>query len=135
MLSLLITPLILFLISFLILDRDIAVVSRLLVCWILLDLFTWQVFGLDYFYLRAALVDILLVCTMVSFVRGIRLYFVTTPIAISLFLNLYEHVSYFQTMFYPYRHHIQLILMQVMIWGLIYGCRWRKLCNKTHTQN
>lgn len=135
MLSLLITPLILFLISFLILDRDVAVVSRLIVCWILLDLFTWQVFGLDYFYLRAAFIDILLACTVVSFIRGVRLYFVTVPITISLFLNLYEHVSYFQTMFYPYRHYIQSILMQVMIWGLIYGCNWRKLCNKTHTQN
>lgn len=135
MLSLLITPLILFLISFLILDRDIAVVSRLIVCWILLDLFTWQVFGLDYFYLRAALMDILLTCTIASFIKGMRLYFVTIPITISLFLNLYEHVSYYQTVFYPYRHYIQFMLMQVMIWGLIYGCRWRKLCNKTHTQN
>lgn len=135
MLSLLITPFILLLISFLILDKDIVVVSRLIFCWIILDLVTWQIFGLDYFYLRAVLMDILLLTTVSTLLKGLRVYIVVIPIIISLLLNLYEHVSYYQTIFYPYRQYIQFGLMQIMLWGLVVGCRWRKVCNKTHTQN
>lgn len=136
MLYLFITPIILLLISYLIRDKDIVEVSRYISYILLLDIFSWFVFPTtESYYLRSVLIDIALFFAVLNIDNSRRFMVLATPIIISLLLNLYEHVSYYQTIFYPYRQYIQFGLMQIMLWGLVVGCRWRKVCNKTHTQN
>ncbi len=134
MLYLFVTPIILILISYIIRDKDIVEASRYISGIILLDILSWFLFPTeDYYYLRSALIDIVMFFAILGIQDSRRFVILTISIFISLLLNLYEHVSYYQTIFYPYRQYIQFGLMQTMLWGLIVGCKWRTLCKKTNT--
>lgn len=134
MISLLITPITLLVISFLIKNKDVVVVSRLLSLFLFLNISYHFNIGYDYFYLKEVLFDTVILCSAFLLKDRVRSYFIIVPCILSILLNLYEHISYYQTIFYPYRQYIQFGLMQIMLWGLIVGCRWRNVCNKTHTQ-
>lgn len=135
MMYLLITPITLILLSYLIKDKDIVEVGRYISFILFVDILSWLVFpSLDFYYLRSALIDVAMFFAILGVKNSRRFLFITIPITISFFLNLYEHISYYQTIFYPYRQYIQFGLMQIMLWGLVVGCRWRNVCNKTHTQ-
>lgn len=134
MVSLLITPITLLVISFLIKNKDVVVVSRLLSLFLFLNISYHFGIGQEYFYLKEVLFDAVILSSAFLLRDRFRSYFIIVPCIISIILNLYEHVSYYQTIFYPYRQYIQFGLMQIMLWGLIVGCRWRNVCNKTHTQ-
>ena len=135
MMYLFITPILLLLLSYLVRDKDIVEVSRYISFILFVDIFSWLAFpNVDYYYLRSALIDIAMFFAILGVKNSRRFLFIVIPISLSLFLNLYEHISYYQTIFYPYRQYIQFGLMQIMLWGLIVGCRWRNVCNKTHTQ-
>lgn len=134
MISLLITPITLLVISFLIKNKDVVVVGRLLSLFLMLNISYHFGIGQEYFYLKEVLFDIAILCSAFLLKDRFRSYFLIVPCIVSMMLNLYEHISYYQTIFYPYRQYIQFGLMQIMLWGLIVGCRWRNICNKTHMQ-
>lgn len=133
MLYLLITPITLLIISFLIRDKDIVAVSRYLVAVLSLDIVTWMLFPTDLYYIRSALIDILMFVIIFQLQDIRKSLVVGVPCIISFLLNIIEQFSYYETIYYPYRPYIQFILMQVMLWGIIYGCKWRTLCKKTNT--
>jgi hypothetical protein len=133
MMYLLITPITLMIISFLIRDKDIVEVSRYLSVVLVLDILTWFLFPTDFYYIRSALIDILMFIVVFKLDDVRKSLLVGVPCIISFLLNVIEQFSYYATIFYDYRSYIQFILMQIMIWGLIYNCKWRKLC-KTSSQ-
>lgn len=133
MMYLLITPITLMIISFLIRDKDIVEVSRYLSVVLVLDIITWIMFQTDFYYIRSALIDILMFVVVFKLDDVRKSLLVGLPCIISFLLNVTEQFSYYATVFYDYRPYIQFVLMQIMIWGLIYNCKWRKLC-KTNSQ-
>jgi hypothetical protein len=133
MMYLLITPITLLIISYLIRDKDIVEVSRYLSGVIILDIISWILFPTYYYYIRSALIDILMFIVVFQLNNVRKSLLVGVPCMISFLLNIIEQFSYYETIFYPYRPYIQFALMQCVLWGLIYGCRWRQVCSKTHT--
>lgn len=133
MMYLLITPITLLIISYLIRDKDIVEVSRYLSGVIILDIISWILFPTDYYYIRSALIDVLMFVMVFQLNSIGKSLLVGVPCIISFILNIIEQFSYYETIFYPYRPYIQFTLMQCMILGLIYGCRWRHICSKTKT--
>ncbi len=132
MLHLLITPVILIIVSFFICNKDIVVASRYLAAVFLFDILTWNYTPSDWYYIRSAVVDVFMFLS-VFFVRnnlaslGVGIACVT-----SFTLNIYEQISYYQTVFYSYRGYLQFALTQLMVLSLLMDCRWRDLCKKTH---
>lgn len=133
MLYLLITPIILLILSFIIVNRDIKVVSRLFSLVLVLDVLLLPIFNTDMYYIKYATFDCLMLIFSCILKSKVNRYIVASVCIISFCMNIYEHLSYYQTVFYNYRHNIQFALIQIMIFGLIYKCQWREFW-KTNTQ-
>lgn len=134
MLYLLITPITLIILSYIIRDKDIVEVSRYLSAVLVLDIISWMLFATDFYYIRSALIDILMFIVVFQLSDVKKSLFVGIPCMLSFLLNIYEAFSYYQTIFYDFRPYIQFVLMQTMLWGLVYNCKWRKLW-RTDSQN
>jgi hypothetical protein len=126
MMYLLITPITLMIISFLIRDKDIVEVSRYLSVVLILDILTWLLFQTDFYYIRSALIDILMFVVVFKLDDTKKSLIIGLPCMISFVLNIIEQFSYYQTIFYDFRPYIQFILIQIMLWGLVFNCKWRK---------
>ncbi len=133
MFSLLITPVILVILSFLVKDRNISLVSRLLCLILLLDMVTYQIFKFEWFYIRYAFFDLLMFSTVFLLRDNLRSLLVGLPCVLSFMLNIYEQFSFYQTIFYDYRQYLQFIFMQTIVLGLVVNCEWRTVW-KTNTQ-
>lgn len=59
-----------------------------------------------------------------SFYKKVLLFII---IACSLFMNIYEGMSYYQTFIYPYRDVIQWWMVEFMFIILAWKCEWRVL--------
>ena len=133
MLSLLITPFILVILSFLVKDSNISLVSRLLSFILIVDITTWKLLPQEFYYLRSASLDIMMFSTVFILRDNLRALFVGLPCILSFILNIYEQFSYYQTIFYEYRPYLQFVFMQAIILGLVVNCEWRTTW-KTNTQ-
>lgn len=132
--SLFITPIILLIMSFLVKDKNISLVNRLLSFILIVDILTWKLCPQEFYYMRSASIDIAMFSTVFLLRDKLRAILVGLPCVLSFILNIYEQFSYYQTPFYEYRDYLQFIFMQVIILGLIVNCEWRNTW-KTNTQN
>jgi hypothetical protein len=133
MVSLLITPVTLLVLSLLIKDKDIVLVSRLLSFTMLVGLALHFILPPDLFYIKEASFDILMFSTVFLLRDDVKSFLVGVPCVLSFLLNVHEQFSYYQTMLYPYREYIQFILLQIVLLGVVIDCKWRKLW-KTDSQ-
>jgi len=134
MISLFITPVTLIILSLLIKDKDIVLVSRLLSFIMFIGLALHFILPPDVFYIKEASFDILMFATVFLLKDDVKAFLVGIPCVLSFLLNVHEQFSYYQTMFYPYREYIQFILLQIVLLGVVIDCKWRKLW-KTNSQN
>ena len=133
MISLFLTPITLLLLSFIIKDRDIVVVSRLLFFTLMVNTGFHFILPMDVFYLKEAVFDIIMFMTVFLLKDNFRSLLIGIPCFISFLMNIIEQFSYYQTIFYPFREYVQFLLIQTMFIGLVYNCKWRKIC-KTNSQ-
>ena len=133
MMSLFITPVILMIMSFLVKDSNISLVSRLMSFVLLLDIVTWKLVPQEFYYIRSSGTDILMFLTVFLLRDNLRSLLVGLPCVLSFVLNIYEQFSFYQTIFYDYRQYLQFIFMQTIVLGLVVNCEWRTVW-KTNTQ-
>lgn len=134
MMYLLVTPMLLLLVSYFIEDKDVVLASRLFALICLVDLVVWSYLLTDFYYIRSAIVDLLLFLLTFILRNHLVAFGVGVCCCISFVLNIYEQMSYYQTIFYAYREYIQFVLVQMSIFFLLVDCKWRKLW-KTDSQN
>lgn len=124
MIELLTLPLQFIILSFLVRDADIRKVALLVS---VAFTFSYMTIGDPYFYIRNGLIDVYLLLA-ISFILDVKkrylLYFIC---GISLFMNIYEGMSYYQTFIYPYRDVIQWWMVEFMFIILAWKCEWRVL--------
>lgn len=84
---------------------------------------------IDIFYWKKALSDIVLLyfCTKISI--NWKRYLISTIVICSLLMNIYEGLSYYQTIIYPYRDVIQWWMVEIMFIVLAWNCNWRGIDN------
>ena len=111
-------------------DKDVGIISLLLASLFALDML--QIPD-NYFYIVAATYDILSLIIVSYLIDKWKRYTLFTIILCSLFMNIYEGLSYYQTFIYPYRDIIQWWMVEIMFIILAWNCNWRgigyvKLC-------
>jgi hypothetical protein len=137
MISLLITPCSLLILSFLIKDKDIVLVSRLLFLALVANVLINPYVPQEYFYIKEALFDTIQYSFVFLLKDRLRYFLLGIPCVVSFLLNIYEAFSYYQTVFYPFREGIQFLLLQLIVVGLCLDAEWkirRDICKKTNTQ-
>lgn len=130
--DLLTLPIQFILLAFLVKDQDVKWVGLLMS---VAFAFSFLSQGHDYFYIRNAAIDMyLILCT--SFLYDARkkllLYIICWT---SLSMNVYEGMSYYQTIIYPYRDVIQWWMVEFMFIILAWKCEWRMLDVKPSGNN
>lgn len=83
----------------------------------------------EWFYWKKAISDLFLLyfCTKVSI--DWKRYLVGSVVICSLLMNIYEGLSYYQTIIYPYRDIIQWWMVEIMFVVLAWNCNWRGIDN------
>jgi hypothetical protein len=122
-----ITPLILFILYFLIEDIDIRKVCLGMSCIMLFDILTYYVTPSYLYYIRSCYTDVLTMYISILLVNKTKTYSILAICLFSIFMNMYEDMSYYQTIFFQYRDTIQFVMMQLIFIILLYKARWRKL--------
>jgi len=132
--TLLITPLLMFLLTFCIQDKDVTLVIKTWVLIYLVDIVAWLILGHNFYYIRSAITDICMFATVFLLEDDLKSILIGVICFISFGMNIYEHWSYYQTWYYPYRESIQWVLTQLVCASILIDCRWRKLW-RTDSQN
>lgn len=120
--SLVIVSLQFLIISFFVRDRNIVLCSFWLSLVFLLQYFT---IGLGDYYFRHTLFDLTSLFIVGLFCQGYKRLFLYIIIICSLLMNIYEGLSYYQTIIYPYRDIIQWWMVEIMFIVLAWNCNWR----------
>lgn len=131
MITILLSIIQLIVIYFLIENKDIKSYLLLIVGIFILNLIT---FGYPMYYVRHMVIDVIFcLCAYVikDDLKRIAIILICTA---SYFMNLYEHLSYYQTIFYEYRTPIQWCMLQMIYLILLYKTKWRTWW-KTDSQN
>ena len=131
--TLLITPTVMFLLTFLILDKDVRLVIYTWVAIYLTDIIVWLLIGQDFYYIRSAITDVCMFMTVFLLKDDLKAMLIGVICFTSFGMNIYENWSYYQTWYYPYRDGIQWVLTQAICVSILVNCRWRQLCSKTKT--
>ncbi len=122
-----ITPLVLFLFYIIIEDKDISKTCLGMSCVMLFDIFTYYATPDYFYYIRSCYTDVLTMYVSLLLVNKTKVYSIFTICLFSIFMNMYEDMSYYQTIFFQYRDTIQFVMMQLIFIILLYKARWRKL--------
>lgn len=126
MITILLSMIQLFILYYLIEDRDIKTCVLLIAGIFAINLLT---FGAPLYYIRHMFIDVLFCLCAFVLQSNYKRYIFIGICLISYSMNLYEHVSYYQTIFYEYRQPIQWCLFQLLYLVLLYKAKWRALCN------
>ena len=103
-------------------DRDIRIASLLFSFIFALDMLPVSD---NYFYLVASLYDCLSFLIVIYLTTRWKRLTLLTIILCSLLMNIYEGLSYYQTIIYPYRDVIQWWMVEIMFIVLAWNCNWR----------
>lgn len=132
MLELLTLPIQFLILAFIVKDSDVSNVSLLMsVAFV----FSYLTIGDPYFYVRNGLIDVYLTLAASFILDKKKRYLLYAICCTSLFMNIYEGMSYYQTIIYPYRDVIQWWMVEFMFIILAWKCEWRVLNVKTSRNN
>lgn len=79
------------------------------------------------YYTILALCDLISITSVMYLTNKTKRLYLYIICWTSLFMNIYEGVSYYQTFIYPYRDVIQWWMVEIMFIILAWKCEWRVL--------
>ncbi len=130
MLTLLLTPLLLLVIAVMTDKKDVSVVSKALAVIFLVDIVSWPLVSSEYYFLRLAIIDLLMFVTVLWLKDDEQAFIIGTACLISFTMNIYEHWSWYATIFYDMRVYIQWFLVQTIVAVLATNVAWNKTFKK-----
>lgn len=107
-------------------DRDVKLVAGLLSLNFVLQIVILPFF--NYFSVLSGF-DLLMFTSVLFIQNWYRRLTLLTIILCSLSMNIYEGLSYYQTIIYPYRDVIQWWMVEIMFVVLAWNCNWRGIDN------
>ena len=110
--------------------KDVSVVSKALAVIFLIDVVTWPLVSNEYYFLRLAIIDLFMFMTVLWLKDDEQAFIIGTVCLLSFTMNIYEHWSYYATIFYDIRVYVQWILVQTIVAVLATNVAWSKTLNK-----
>ena len=81
--------------------------------------------GTPDYYIRCFFYDILFILCSFCLLDKAKRLIIISICSLSAFMNIYEHIHFYQSIIYQYRDITQWIMVEAMILTVIWKCQWR----------